>query len=102
VLDLGRKSAVRLAWITTIDLCDHLVDICGWVSVPGSGSNRPQFLAHLSERLSTQGCAQRVAYPLRDSHAPGAGRPLNLTIFRLLEKNLKSLAHGLSVFYPSL
>jgi hypothetical protein len=67
--------------------------------MPGGGSNHLQFLARLSERLSTPGCAQRLAYPFRNSHMAGAGRALNLTVFRFLEKNLKSLAHEMSVFH---
>jgi len=67
--------------------------------MPGGSSNHLQFLACLSERLSTPRCTQRLAYPFRNSHVAGTGRTLNLTIFRLLEKNLKSLAHAMSVFH---
>ena len=57
-----------------------------------------EFLARITSRRAASRGAERLADPFRYGHSLSASETLNLAQLGLLEKDLKSLTHIMSLF----
>jgi hypothetical protein len=88
---------MRTGAVSSLDLCQHIVDIAGGVIVSCRRTDHFQLLPHPAGRFTSACQVQSPAHPLRDRHAARARYALNFPVLRVLQNNLQSFSHTVSL-----
>ena len=87
--------------VTLIDLFDHAVDISGRKVHAYRRSNNYHLGRNFAAGFAPAGLNQRLADPFGNGHAPQTRCALDIAIFRVLNDDLQTLSHIMSLFDSS-
>src|SRR5947208_16865881 len=93
-----RKSSSRRAEVSALDFFVHLIDVAGRERVPGSRPNGVESPVNVGRRTATPGRPKRLPDPLGDGHPMRARRFLDFAPLGIVDQDLESLSHVMSLF----
>jgi hypothetical protein len=88
--------------VAAFDFRQNAVEVTGGIVVLRCRTDHVELLANVPQRLAATCDIEGLPDPLGNRHAARARQALNFPVFRVLENDLQSFSHDMSLYDSSL